>query len=60
MNSAEPKLGITKVQIAAMQRTLKTLERQNAAIGGSADGDMVRRGIEQRIYEIQTLLKRGD
>ena len=60
MNSAEPKLGITKTHVVAMQRALKFLERQNDAIGGSAEADMVRRGIEQRIYEIQNLLKRGD
>jgi hypothetical protein len=60
MNSAESKLGISQKRREAMEYHLKSLERHSAILRGSVEADMVRRGIEQRIYEIQNLLKRGD
>lgn len=56
MNSAaELALGITKQQIAAMQKHIDTLERENDAIGLTR----VRHAINSRLVEIRLLLRDG-
>ena len=54
--AAELMLGITKQQIAAMQRRVDKLERENDAIALTR----IRHGIGQRLVEIRMLLRDGN
>lgn len=49
-------LGITKTQIASMQRRIDTLERENDAIALTR----VRHAISERLVEIRLLLRDGN
>ena len=53
--SEQPDLGITKQQVAAMQRKIDTLERENDAIGHRA----IRQAINARLVEIRLFLRDG-
>lgn len=57
MNSpAERMLGITKPQIASMQRKVDQLERENDAIALTR----IRHAISERLVEIRLLLRDGN
>ena len=56
LSGAELGLGITKQQIASMQKKIDALERENAAIGLTR----IRHKISQRLVEIRLLLRDGD
>jgi hypothetical protein len=55
MSADELMLGITKQQIAAMQRKVDQLERENDAIALTR----VRHAINERLVEIRLLLRDG-
>lgn len=55
MTAAELALGITKPQIAGMQKKIDALERENDAIALTR----VRHEISQRLVEIRLLLRDG-
>lgn len=55
MSAAELALGITKQQIAAMQRKVNQLERENDAIALTR----VRHAVNERLVEIRLLLRDG-
>lgn len=56
LSGAELGLGITKQQIASMQRKIDALEYENDAIGLTR----IRHKISQRLVEIRLLLRDGD
>jgi hypothetical protein len=56
LSGAELGLGITKQQIASMQRKINAIERENDAIGLTR----IRHKISQRLVEIRLLLRDGD
>ena len=56
LNGAELGLGITKQQIASMQKKIDALEREKDAIGLTR----IRHKISQRLVEIRLLLRDGD
>jgi hypothetical protein len=56
VSAAELALGITKQQIAAMQRKVSALEIENDAIGLTR----VRHAISERLVEIRLLLRDGN
>lgn len=56
MSTQELMLGITKAQIAAMQRKVDALERENDAIALTR----VRHAISERLIEIRLLLRDGN
>jgi hypothetical protein len=55
MSAAEIALGISKAQIAAMQRKIDALERENDAIGLTR----VRHQISEHLVSIRLLLRDG-
>lgn len=55
MNAAELMLGITKRQIASMQRKVDQLERENDAIALTR----IRHAVNSRLVEIRLLLRDG-
>jgi hypothetical protein len=55
MTADELMLGITKVQIKAMQKKVDALERENDAIALTR----VRHAINERLVEIRLLLRDG-
>ena len=56
LSGAKLGLGITKQQIASMQKKIDALERENDAIGLTR----IRHKISQRLVEIRLLLRDGD
>ncbi len=55
MSAAELALGITKQQIASMQRKIDQLERENDAIALTR----IRHAVNERLIEIRLLLRDG-
>ena len=55
MSAQELMLGVTKPQIASMQRKVDQLERENDAIAPTR----IRHAINQRLVEIRLLLRDG-
>lgn len=55
MSAAELALGITRQQIASMQRKVDQLERENDAIALTR----IRHAINERLVEIRLLLRDG-
>ena len=55
MSAVELALGITRQQIASMQRKIDQLERENDVIGLTR----VRHAINERLVEIRLLLRDG-
>lgn len=56
MSAAELMLGITKQQIASMQRKVDQLERENDAIALTR----IRHAVNSRLVEIRLLLRDGN
>jgi hypothetical protein len=55
VSAAELALGITKQQIASMQRKIDQLERENDAIALTR----IRHAVNERLIEIRLLLRDG-
>lgn len=56
MSAAELMLGITKQQLASMQKKVDQLERENDAIALTR----IRHAVNQRLVEIRLLLRDGN